>query len=122
MKKPVTIESLDRQLRNTAIMMFVVAAIYIPSIPYYIIIQNKYTQLAAEQAVISAHYAEMMVASMRWIFCATLPAFSVILILIGWGLLSNLKQRRILSEIKRPNHGLESTGAPPAAGTPETHP
>ncbi len=21
-----------------------------------------------------------------------------------------------------PNHGLESTGAPPAAGTPETHP
>ena len=25
-------------------------------------------------------------------------------------------------KMKRPNHGLESTGAPPAAGTPETHP
>ncbi|MGD9872722.1 MAG: hypothetical protein AB7T27_00495 [Kiritimatiellia bacterium] len=23
---------------------------------------------------------------------------------------------------RKPNHGLESTGAPPAAGTPETHP
>ena len=30
--------------------------------------------------------------------------------------------QEIYDRKERPNHGLESTGAPPAAGTPETHP
>ena len=33
-----------------------------------------------------------------------------------------LDDGRTLTFEKIPNHGLESTGAPPAAGTPETHP
>ena len=34
----------------------------------------------------------------------------------------DLLEEIVKKENKSPNHGLESTGAPPAAGTPETHP
>jgi len=41
---------------------------------------------------------------------------SILYLVAGFGVL------KIMRENNTPNHGLESTGAPPAAGTPETHP
>jgi hypothetical protein len=37
-------------------------------------------------------------------------------------LLNALMIAKWMDRKRKPNHGLESTGAPPAAGTPETHP
>jgi len=64
----------------------------------------------------------------------SIPLTSVVLPLNRWmfmgGLIKTLEDGTELNlitaiqvkENKEPNHGLESTGAPPAAGTPETHP
>ena len=38
-----------------------------------------------------------------------------------WGVIARLAIR-LHKKKTSANHGLESTGAPPAAGTPETHP
>jgi hypothetical protein len=125
MKRPTTIESLDRQLRNAAIGVFVVAALYLVSIPLYIVIQNAYARLAAQNAIFRAESVESIVRSMRLSFYFTVPIFCIVLILLRCGLMKNLKQRKQLREDKRsepsapwpPHHspgteGIRLTSAP----------
>ena len=106
MKKQTTIESLDRQLRNAAIGVFVVAAINLVTIPFYCAIQSRYARLAAENAVLPAETVEKIVGSLRFLFYSTVPIFCIVLVLLGCGLLKNLKQRKQLTEDEKTEPGV----------------
>lgn len=98
MKKQVTTESLDRELRHTAIGAFLVAAAYMATIPLYIIVQNEYSDLSQQQWVLRAETAAKMVDSLRYIFYLSVPIFCVVMIVFGRTLLRNLKQRKQLCD------------------------
>ncbi len=98
MKAPITADNLDRELRKAAIACFVIAAAYVPTIPYFYFVRRGFRERLQGNYPVNAEIVRGIIDSMQIIFFATLPAFCLILALIGSSLLKNYSCRRRMAD------------------------